>query len=184
MHRPPRPRFRSAAPRHAAPARWVLAAAVLWSVAIGCSQATVSETAVEVLRVALDPGTGSPVVLLREVEGERILPIWIGPDEARSIASRLAREHPPRPNSHDLVKRLIDRLDGDVLHIVVSDLRNGVYFARIRLGLGDRQFEVDARPSDAIAIALRFEAPIFVRDALLDRPHEAAPDRQEEALHL
>lgn len=150
----------------------------------GCGEATRLESAVEVLRVARDPDTGSPVVLLREIDGNRVLPIWIGTSEALSIASRLGGQRPPRPNSHDLAKRLVDRLEGQVLRIVVTDLREGVYYALIRLGLGSRQFEVDARPSDAIALALRYNAPIFVSDALLEQHQGAAPDRQEQLLHL
>ena len=149
----------------------------------GCGEAARLESAVEVLRVARDPDTGSPVVLLREIDGDRVLPIWIGTSEALSIASRLGGQRPPRPNSHDLAKRLVDRLEGQVLRIVVTDLREGVYYALIRLGLGARQFEIDARPSDAIALALRYNAPIFVSEALL--VHQGtAPDRQEQLLRL
>ena len=164
--------------------RFGLAFGAIVLLALGCSEPPSPETAVDVLRVAQDPHTGSPVVLLQEKDGERVLPIWIGPGEALSIASRLADERPIRPNSHDLAKRLVDRLDGDVLHIVVTDLREGVYYALIRLGLGSREFEVDARPSDAIALALRYDAPIFVSDALFEASERSAPHRQEDALQL
>ncbi len=139
---------------------------------------------VEVGRLALDPETSQPVLLLREAEGGRVLPIWIGPTEAESIAVRLSGIVPPRPNSHDLTKRLIDRLAGQVVSVLVNDLRDGIYFARIGLAVGDERVEVDARPSDAIALALRYDAPIFVRERLFALPRPEAPDRQVERLRL
>ena len=153
--------------------------------ALGCSepQRPVG-IRVEVGRLTLDPETRQPVLLLREVEGARVLPIWIGATEAESIAARLAGIVPPRPNSHDLAKRLIDRLAGHVVDVLVNDLRDGIYFARIRLAVGDERVEVDARPSDAIALALRYDAPIFVRERLFALPQPAAPDRQVERLRL
>ena len=106
----------------------------------------------------------SPVVVLSEEDGDRQLPIWIGPAEARSIAAHLQEETPPRPNSHDLATRLIARLEGHVQRITVTDLRDGIYYARILLVADGRERSIDARPSDAIAIGLRSAAPIFVRD--------------------
>ncbi len=164
-----------------------LAAAVALA---GCGDAPSSrETAAYVRHVAFDPEVGSPVVVLHEEDGSRELPIWIGVNEARSIAARLGGETPPRPNTHDLTKRLVDRMAGKIRRVVVTDLSEGVYFARIHLtgGEGER-FEVDARPSDAIALALRFGAPIFVHEGLLGprielRPDDAA-DRQVPELRL
>jgi bifunctional DNase/RNase len=109
--------------------------------------------AVRVVGVVLDETVDSPVVILQELDGARRLPIWIGLSEAQSIAARLASETPPRPNSHDLAQRLIETLDGRVERVVVTALRDGIYYARIDLVRDGRTREVDARPSDAIAIA-------------------------------
>ena len=108
-----------------------------------------------------------PVVVLEEQGGPRILPIWIGTAEAHSIASEIEHKPALRPNTHDLAKRLIQGLDGEIRHVVVTDLRNGTYFATIVLLSRGETIDIDARPSDAIAIALRVGAPIFVRASLL-----------------
>ena len=151
--------------------------------------------AVRVAGVALDESADSPVVILEELDGARRLPIWIGLSEAHSIAARLASETPPRPNSHDLAQRLIEGLDGRVERVVVTALRDGIYYARIDLVHDGRTLEVDARPSDAIAIALRLSAPLFVEAALFDTAgpalgpsgrevHHPAAERQVDAFRL
>jgi hypothetical protein len=109
-----------------------------------------------------------PVVVLEEQDGPRLLPIWIGTAEARSIAAEMEQKPAPRPNTHDLAKRIIQGLDGEIVRVVVSDLRNGTYFATIVMLSRGETVDIDARPSDAIAIALRVDAPIFVRASLLD----------------
>jgi bifunctional DNase/RNase len=121
--------------------------------------------AVEVASVAVDPN-GTPVVLLADRDGERSLPIWIGLAEAHSIAAEMEHRRPPRPNTHDLAKRLIDDLEGAVERIVVTELRDGTYYAVIEIKTRGRSLQVDARPSDAIALALRCGAPLFVSEAL------------------
>lgn len=126
------------------------------------------EVAVRVEGIAVDDEADSPVVILIETDGERRLPIWIGLSEAHSIAAELGERTPPRPNTHDLAKRLIEGLDGSIRRIVVTDLRDGIYYARIDLERDGRTVAVDARPSDAIAIGLRVGAPLFVRSALFD----------------
>jgi bifunctional DNase/RNase len=123
------------------------------------------------------------VVILREKDAERYLPIWIGPAEADAIAVRLQDVAVARPLTHDLLRNMIDHLGGKVAYIVVSDLSNDTFFARIVLDVDGRTVEVDSRPSDAIALAVRVEAPIFAEEAVLDRagvildeegqPHEA-----------
>jgi hypothetical protein len=127
----------------------------------------VVDVAVQVGSVLLDERVGSPVVVLEEREGERSLPIWIGLAEAQSIASEMEHVRPERPNTHDLATRLIDGLEGQVERVVVTELRGGTYFATIHLRTRGRTIEVDSRPSDAIAIALRTGAPLFARDELL-----------------
>ena len=149
----------------------VLALAVLvWS----CSPVPESEPeiAVRVEAVTLDPHSNSPVLVLEELEGSRRLPIWIGFSEARSIASALEKQWQPRPNTHDLAKRLIDQLEGKVERVVVTRLNQEIYYALIVVRTQGRILEVDARPSDAIAIGLRYQAPLFVREAVFERSVE------------
>jgi bifunctional DNase/RNase len=121
-----------------------------------------------------------PVVVLEEQGGPRLLPIWIGAAEARSIAVEMERKPALRPNTHDLATRLIQSLQGEIVRVVVTELRNGTYFATIVLLSRDEIVDIDARPSDAIAIALRVGAPIFVRASLLNRERsEPVADRAE-----
>jgi uncharacterized protein len=151
--------------------------------------------AVRVAGLALDDNADSPVVILQEIDGPRRLPIWIGLAEAQSIAVGLGGHVPLRPNAHDLGKRLIQGLDGRVERVVVIALRDGIYYARIDLVRDGHTVSIDARPSDAIALALRLDAPIFVHEALFEssipelppsgsevRGH--APERQVEAWSL
>jgi bifunctional DNase/RNase len=151
------------------------AAALLFALFVGASGCDRSEapeeSTVEVLvqRVALDERAQSPVVILAEREGARRLPIWIGYPEATSIANELQAMPSPRPNTHDLAKRLIDGLEGSVARVVVTDLSGGVYYARIVLARNGHTVEIDARPSDAIAIALRTRAPVFVNEVLFEK---------------
>lgn len=109
------------------------------------------------------------VVILREKESDRYLPIWIGPAEADAIAVRLQDVSVARPLTHDLLRNLIEQLGARVAYIVVSDLSNDTFFARIVLDVNGETMEVDSRPSDAIALAVRVEAPIFAEDDVLDR---------------
>jgi hypothetical protein len=143
------------------------------------SAGAAEEIAVRVEGLALDGDEETPVVILAEQEGDRRLPIWIGLPEAHSIAAQLDARTPPRPNSHDLAKRLIEGLEGVVLRVVVTDLRDGIYYARIDLEQRGRVVAIDARPSDAIAIALRLGAPLFVHDALFESSALATPPGEE-----
>ena len=118
-----------------------------------------------------------PVVVLEEKDGSRWLPIWIGHSEARSIALEIGDRPSARPNSHDLAEQLIQDLQGELVRVVVTDLRDGTYFAILTLRTDGKTLQIDARPSDAIAIALRADVPIFVRSSLLEsaRPHNGDP---------
>jgi bifunctional DNase/RNase len=143
-----------------------------------------SDVAVDVASVAFDPRAQSPVLILSERQGTRRLPIWIGAAEARSIAQRLDDVSLPRPNTHDLARRLVEGLDGVVQRVTVTDLRDGTYYAVIALQRNGRDVEIDARPSDAIALALRAAAPVFVREKLfetvqyeLEKPDDAETER-------
>ncbi len=126
--------------------------------------------------VAVDPRAGSPVVLLEEWEGTRSLPIWIGVPEARSIANEVEERHGPRPNTHDLAKRLIQGLDATLERVVVTELRDGIYYATIVLQVDGKYVEIDSRPSDAIAIGLRMQAPLYARESLLDESGATAEE--------
>lgn len=109
------------------------------------------------------------VVILREKDTDRYLPIWIGPAEADAIAVRLQDVAVARPLTHDLLRNLIEQLGGRVAYIVVNDLSNDTFFARIILDVNGQTVEVDSRPSDAIALAVRVDAPIYAEDSVLDR---------------
>lgn len=109
------------------------------------------------------------VVILKEKMADRYLPIWIGPAEADAIAVKLQGVPVPRPLTHDLICTTIDALGASVNYIVVSDLRNDTFYAKIILNVDGGQMEVDSRPSDALALAVRVEAPIYVDDAVLDK---------------
>lgn len=124
------------------------------------------ETTVESIRVSLV--TQNRVVILKEVDGQRHLPIWIGAYEAEAIALELQGIAPTRPLPYDLIRTMLSELGASVDHIVIADLTDAVFFARIVLSIGDRTIEIDARPSDAIAIAVRTESRILVEDAVMD----------------
>ena len=122
-----------------------------------------------VARLGLDRSTNTPVVVLQEEEGERTLPIWIGASEANAIALELQGVKPERPLTHDLMKHLVAGLGGELRRVVISGLRENTYLAELLIYRAGEVFEVDARPSDSIALALRMHAPIFSNDELLDR---------------
>ncbi len=109
------------------------------------------------------------VVILREKDADRYLPIWIGPAEADAIAVRLQDVSVARPLTHDLLRNLIEQLGGRVVYILVNDLSNDTFYARIVLDVNGETMEIDSRPSDAIALAVRVDAPIFAADEVLDR---------------
>ncbi len=109
------------------------------------------------------------VVILKEKDTDRYLPIWIGPAEADSIAVKLQDVTVPRPLTHDLLRSVIDALGATVTSIVVSDLRNDTFYAKIILTCDGEYLEIDSRPSDAIALAVRVKAPIYAEEAVLDK---------------
>ena len=109
------------------------------------------------------------VVILREKEAERYLPIWIGPAEADSIAVKLQDVAVPRPLTHDLLRNVIDTLGASVTCIIVNDLRNDTFYAKVILSVNGEAVEVDSRPSDAIALAVRVKAPIYAEESVLDK---------------
>jgi bifunctional DNase/RNase len=122
---------------------------------------------VGVARLGLDSASNSYVVILQEKGGQRLLPIWIGQAEAESIVMELNKVKPPRPLTHDLCKRLITGLGATLERIQITKVQENTYYAELHLQLDGNVVQVDARPSDSIAIALRFGAPIFALESLL-----------------
>ena len=109
------------------------------------------------------------VVILKEKMAERYLPIWIGPSEADAIAVKLQGVNVPRPLTHDLLHSVIDTLGATINSIIVSDLKNDTFYAKILLNVDGGQMEIDSRPSDALALAVRAEVPIYAEEAVLDK---------------
>ena len=124
------------------------------------------ETTVESIRVSLV--TQNRVVILKEVDGTRHLPIWIGAYEAEAIALELQGIAPTRPLPYDIIRAMLVELGATVDQIIISDLNDAVFYARIILSVADRTIEIDARPSDAIAIAVRTESRILVEESVMD----------------
>jgi hypothetical protein len=116
----------------------------------------------------VDPITNTPIVILRDKEGQKVLPIWVGIFEANAIALQIENIETPRPMTHDLLRNVIRDLKAEVQKIVVCDLQENTFYALIYLTLNGGTMAIDARPSDAIALALRTRAPIFVEDTVID----------------
>jgi bifunctional DNase/RNase len=125
------------------------------------------EMSVEFVRVSMQ--NYNRVVILKEKESERYLLIWIGPAEAEAIAMRLGDVQPPRPQTHDLMVNLIESLEARVSHVLVNDLNNDTFYARIVLEVNGRTVEIDSRTSDAIALAVRTQVPIYAEETVLER---------------
>jgi bifunctional DNase/RNase len=119
--------------------------------------------------LALDPVSNMPIIILRDEEDKRSLPIWVGIFEANAIALELEKIATPRPMTHDLIKNILEAVTAKVLKIVVTDLKENTFFAVLHLQLGETEYTVDSRPSDAIALALRMSAPIYVDDDVVRR---------------
>ena len=117
----------------------------------------------------VDPVTNMPIVLLRDADNQRMLPIWVGPVEANAIALQMENITPPRPMTHDLLRNLLAELGATLRRVVISDLRESTFFAYLELDRGGERLFVDARPSDALALSLRLRAPVFVDPRVLDQ---------------
>jgi bifunctional DNase/RNase len=144
---------------------------VVWLLKGKGVEAMVNEAAVEMFvgGLVMDPTTQAPIVVLKDESGSVTLPIWIGLTEATSIASAIKQIAMARPLTHDLFYDLLQELSITVQRIVITELRESTYFAELILGQGDRVLVLDARPSDAIAMALRASAPIYVAQQVLDQ---------------
>jgi bifunctional DNase/RNase len=130
------------------------------------------ELEMKIRGLMMDPQTNNPIVVLKDVNGTAILPIWVGIYEASAIASEIEKQATPRPMTHDLIRNLLFGLEAAVKKIVVSDLRDDTFYAVIWLERDGQMISVDSRPSDALAIALRMDCPIFVDDAVLKTSRE------------
>jgi len=131
----------------------------------------------------IDPVSDMPIVILKNSAKDKVLPIWVGVFEANAIAQQIEKVESPRPMTHDLLRSAIEQLGGRIERIVITDLRDATFYAILHLDLEGKKVEVDARPSDAMALALRCNAPIFVEETVIEkssRPGEndsMEPDR-------
>ncbi len=137
------------------------------------------EMTVESVRVNLQ--THHRVVVLKDKEIDRYLPIWIGNNEADAIVMQLQQVAVPRPQTHDLLKSVISGMGGNVNRIIVNDLNDDIFYARILIDVDGRQVEIDSRPSDAIALAVRVQAPIFVEETVLQKAGVTLDSEQSDA---
>jgi len=138
------------------------------------------EYEVKVRGLILDPTNNSPVVILKDVASEAMLPIWIGVFEANAIAMEIEKGVPPRPMTHDLLKNVIAQLGATVERVVITDLRDSTFYAVIILDVGGEKVIVDSRPSDAIALALRTDSPIFVAEHVMRSSRGVISSREVE----
>ena len=134
----------------------------------------------ELTGVRVELPTNQPIALLREKQGERYLPIWIGPAEAASIAMALQGVATPRPMTHDLMKAILDDLTVRLVQIVVTELRESTFYSVITLERGGEELEVSARPSDAMALAVRMAVPIFAAEEVLEEAAILIPGEEDE----
>ncbi|MGI8770015.1 MAG: bifunctional nuclease family protein [Acidobacteriaceae bacterium] len=117
--------------------------------------------------LVMDPSTSMPIVILKDTQSDTVLPIWVGLYEANAIAIEIEKTATPRPMTHDLLRNLVQGLNGSVDRVVVTELRNDTFYAVVWMRQGEELVTVDARPSDAIALALRCDCPIFVSEEVL-----------------
>jgi len=118
--------------------------------------------------VSFDLVGKQPIVLLKTADGNKFLPIWIGHPEAAAILMKLQSQSPPRPMTHDLLSDVLEQLEAQVVRITVTELRENTFYAQITVQQDGREIEIDSRPSDAIALAIRAEAPIFAADRVIE----------------
>jgi uncharacterized protein len=134
----------------------------------------------KVAGITVDPFTNTPIVILKDMEEKDVLPIWIGLLEASSIATALENVQTPRPMTHDLLKNVLDSLGAKVVKIEVNDLKDNTYYAMIHLDFNKKRVVIDARPSDAIALALRVDASIFVDETVIKKSAKVEFSKKED----
>jgi bifunctional DNase/RNase len=136
----------------------------------------------KVFGLTIDPLTNSPILILKDQEGDKTVPIWIGLLEATAIASELENVKFSRPMTHDLMKNLMDQMGVKLAKVEICDLRDNTFFAQLYLILQGKEFSMDARPSDAIALALRTQAPIYVEEQVIQKSKTVDLGNKEEIL--
>ncbi len=139
-------------------------------------------TQMQVKGLMFDPYNNAYIVILRDEEQVDMLPIWVGKSEAGSISLALENVAPPRPMTHDFMKSYLDAVNAKVISVVITDLNENTYFAKIHLTHDDSEYTVDSRPSDAIALALRSQAPIFVNESVIRKQRSEELDQWLENL--
>ncbi len=132
------------------------------------------EVEMKIRGLMMDPVTNMPIVILKDINGSSILPIWVGVYEANAIALEIEKVSTPRPMTHDLIRSLLAGLEAGIQKVVVNELRDDTFYAVIWLQKEGRLISVDSRPSDALAIALRLDCPIYVDDSVLNSSKAAA----------
>jgi len=132
--------------------------------------------------LALDPLSNLPIIILRDDEEKRSLPIWIGIYEANAIALELEKIETPRPMTHDLIKNILETIEARVQKVVVTDLKENTFYAVLHLQVGSTEYTVDSRPSDAIALALRVGAPIYVDEEVVRKAKSLEVGKEAEAV--
>lgn len=126
----------------------------------------------------MDPITNSPIVILQDVEKNMLLPIWVGIFEANAIALQVERIDTPRPMTHDLIKNILLHMNADIEKVVVTELKDNTFYALIHLTIEGEEMTIDSRPSDAIALALRADAPIFVTEDVISNSRNITLDKE------
>jgi bifunctional DNase/RNase len=154
---------------------------VLFHVAAVHAAQTAPLVETKIKTLLIDPASQSPVVVLETISDKKLLPIWINAMEAKAIATELEHVTLPRPLTHDLIRNILHELGARLQRVIITDLRNDTFFAQLSLRSKDRELQIDSRPSDAIAIALRMKAPIFATPELLAKAaaQPALPERGE-----
>jgi uncharacterized protein len=132
------------------------------------------EVEMKIRGLMMDPVSNMPIVLLKDVGGDTVLPIWVGPYEAHAIQNEIEKVTMPRPMTHDLIKNVLTGLDALVHKVVVTELKDDTFYAVIWLEKEGHAISIDSRPSDALALALRMDCPIFVEEEVLNRSRQAA----------
>src|SRR5437868_13228865 len=140
------------------------------------------EIEVKIRALMMDPNSGTPIIILKDVDSETMLPIWVGAYEANAIALEIEKVAPQRPMTHDLLRNLIVEMGASVIRVIVTELRDNTFFAIIEMRNSEgEKIMLDSRPSDAIALALRADCPIYVNDEVI-RASQSVSSREEEGL--
>ena len=126
----------------------------------------------------MDPITNSPIIILQDVQRNTLLPIWVGIFEANAIALQVERIDTPRPMTHDLIKNILMHLDAEIYKVVVTELKDNTFYASIHLRLNGEPIAIDSRPSDAIALALRTDSPIYVTEDVINNSRNITLDKE------